>query len=400
MRDHRGFIKGALFGALLMLAASVVWSEAPGLLGRLSFGDSVWAKQKAAEKETENKLNRIEKMMDQYYLYSDDVKQEDLEKALYTGFVNAMNDPYTVYYDEEETKEIKETTTGEYSGIGAAMLQNLETGEVVISNVFQDSPAEKAGLKAEDILYQVDGRPVAEEDLNEVVTWIKGEKGTEVTVGVYRGEEREPLEVTAVRDTVETQTVEYSMKEGDTGYIYISEFDDVTYEQFKTALTALEAQGMQGLVIDLRNNPGGNLDTVVDMLRLILPEGTIVSVQDKYGTTETYECDGTQEFQKPLAVLVNEYSASASEIFAGAVQDYGTGKIVGVTTYGKGIVQELFDLGDGTMLKVTTAEYFTPNGENIHGKGIVPDVEVEYIYDESDPQKDNQLESALETVRE
>ena len=183
------------------------------------------------------------------------------------------------------------------------------------------------------------------------------------------------------------------------GYIRIQEFENVTYEQFKSALETLENQGMQGLVIDLRNNPGGNLDTVVEMLRQILPEGRIVSIKDKYGKEDVYDCDGKHEFRKPLAVLVNGASASAAEIFAGAVKDHGLGTLVGTTTYGKGIVQDLFSFDDGTMLKVTTAEYFTPSGENIHKKGIRPDVEIEYVYDEENPSYDNQLQKALEIVK-
>ena len=188
------------------------------------------------------------------------------------------------------------------------------------------------------------------------------------------------------------------MKDGKIGYIAVSEFDDVTYDQFKTALDDLEAQGMQGLVIDLRNNPGGNLSTVTDMLKLLLPEGIIVSTKDKYGNTDEITCDGSHEFTKPLAVLVNQYSASASEIFSGAIQDYGIGQIVGMTTYGKGVVQQLMDLGDGTYLKVTIAEYYTPNGRSINGTGVEPDVEVEYEYDAETPEADNQLEKALEVV--
>ena len=157
---------------------------------------------------------------------------------------------------------------------------------------------------------------------------------------------------------------------------------------------------MEGLVIDLRSNPGGNLSTVTDMLKLLLPEGTIVSTKDKYGNTEEITCDGTHEFTKPLAVLVNQYSASASEIFCGAVQDYGTGTIVGTTTYGKGVVQQLLDLGDGTCLKLTIAEYYTPSGRSINGTGVTPDVEVEYEYNAQDPEADNQLDRALEIVQD
>lgn len=219
---------------------------------------------------------------------------------------------------------------------------------MTIVNVYQDSPAEKAGLKAGDILEKVDDHEVGDEELDTIVSWIKGEKGTEVTLYVLRDGKEETL--TATRDTIEAQTVEYEMKDGGIGYIRVSEFDLVTYDQFKAALDDLEDQGMAGLVIDLRNNPGGNLDVVCNMLKLLLPEGTIVSTKEKNGKTDEITCDGTNEFKKPLAVLVNQYSASASEIFSGAIQDYGTGKIVGVTTYGKGVVQQLLDLGDGTML--------------------------------------------------
>ena len=311
-----------------MLFAVGVCTKVPELSGLLLQKDSVTAKQERAEKKTEAKFKKIEKMIDQYYLYSDDVKQEDLEDAVYAGFLSALNDPSTVYYNEEETKEIKESTSGEYSGIGAAMMQNVQTGEITITTVYEDSPAEKAGLLEGDILYQVDDHKIEDQDTSEVVSWIKGEEGTEVKLSVYRGEDREEHTLAAVREKIQSQTVEHEMKEDKIGYISVQGFEDVTYEQFKSALEDLEAQGMEGLVIDLRNNPGGNLDTVVEMLKLILPEGRIVSIKDKYGNEETYDCDGKHEFQKPLAVLVNGYSASASEIFAGAVKDYGIGTLV------------------------------------------------------------------------
>ena len=249
---------------------------------------------------------------------------------------------------------------------------------------------------AGDILLRVDGKDIQGENLNTVVSYVKGEKGTEVDLTVLR--DGEEVELTAVRDTIEVQTVEYEMMEGQIGYISVSEFDEVTYEQFSTALNDLESQDMKGLVIDVRNNPGGNVETVTDMLKLLLPEGPIMSTKDKEGNTEEITCDGAHEFKKPLAVLVNGNSASASEIFSGAIQDYGIGTIVGTTTYGKGVVQQLIGLGDGTYLKLTIAEYYTPSGRSINGTGVTPDVEVEYEYDENDPEADNQLEKALETV--
>ena len=247
-----------------------------------------------------------------------------------------------------------------------------------------------------DVLLEVDGKNIQGEDLNTVVSYVKGEKGTEVTLTVLR--DGEEVEATAVRDTIEVQTVEYRMMDDQIGYISVSEFDDVTYDQFKTALDDLEGQKMQALVIDLRNNPGGNVETVTDMLKLLLPEGPIISIKDKNGNTEEMTCDGENEFTKPLAVLVNGYSASASEIFSGAVQDYGTGTIVGTTTYGKGVVQQLISLGDGTCLKVTIAEYYTPSGRSINGVGVTPDVEVEYQYDQNNPEADNQLDKAVEVL--
>lgn len=348
-------------------------------------------------KSVEEKLDVIDNLIEEYYLYEDDIDGDALVEGLYSGYTEALGDPYTEYYDEEETQALFESTSGEFSGIGVTMSQGTD-GTITVTNIYEDSPADKAGLQVNDILLEVDGRDIQGEDLNTVVSYVKGEKGTEVTLTVLR--DGEEVDATAVRDTIEVQTVEYRMLDGQIGYISVSEFDDVTYDQFKTALDDLEAQNMQGLIIDLRNNPGGNVDTVTDMLKLLLPEGPIISIKDKNGNTEEMTCDGEHEFTKPLAVLVNGYSASASEIFSGAVQDYGTGTIVGTTTYGKGVVQQLISLGDGTCLKVTIAEYYTPSGRSINGVGVTPDVEVEYEYDQNNPEADNQLDKAVEVLNE
>ena len=217
---------------------------------------------------------------------------------------------------------------------------------------------------------------------------------------VLRGETAEEITAVVTRDKVEAQTVDYRMMADQIGYITISEFDTVTYEQYKKALEDLEAQGMKGLVVDLRNNPGGNLMTVCDMLDLMLPKGPIVFTEDKGGHKEQIDSDEEHKFEKPMAVLTNGNSASASEIYAGAIQDYGIGEIVGTTTYGKGVVQQVFDLKDGTSLKLTVAEYFTAKERSIDGKGIVPDVEVEYEANLEDPTADNQLNRAVEVVKE
>lgn len=346
-------------------------------------------------KSVEKKLDVIDNLIEEYYLYEDDIDGDALVEGLYSGYTEALGDPYTEYYDEEETKALFESTSGEFTGIGVTMSQGTD-GTITVTNIYKDSPADKAGLQVNDVLLEVDGKNIQGEDLNTVVSYVKGEKGTEVTLTVLR--DGEEVEATAVRDTIEVQTVEYRMMDDQIGYISVSEFDDVTYDQFKTALDDLEGQKMQALVIDLRNNPGGNVETVTDMLKLLLPEGPIISIKDKNGNTEEMTCDGENEFTKPLAVLVNGYSASASEIFSGAVQDYGTGIIVGTTTYGKGVVQQLISLGDGTCLKVTIAEYYTPSGRSINGVGVTPDVEVEYQYDQNNPEADNQLDKAVEVL--
>ncbi len=386
-----GVFAGFLAAVFLLAGAWSVWQ----LSGLGNNGD--FASNSISEEDVEDKLDQINGLIENYYLYEDEIDEDALIDGIYSGYASALGDPYTEYYDKEETQALLETTSGEFSGIGATMSMGVDSGEITIVNVYKDSPADKAGLQEGDILYQVDDKETAGEDLDTVVSWIKGEQGTDVTLHVLRNGEE--IEATATRDIIEIQTVDYEMKDGQIGYIAVSEFDDVTYEQFKTALDDLEAQGMQGLVIDLRGNPGGNLSTVTDMLKLLLPEGTIVSTKDKYGNTEEITCDGSNEFTKPLAVLVNQYSASASEIFSGAIQDYGIGQIVGMTTYGKGVVQQLMDLGDGTYLKITIAEYYTPSGRSINGVGVEPDVEEEYEYDSENPEADNQLDRALEVVQ-
>ena len=383
MKAKKIFLQGALFGALIMLCGT----------GVVSCGIRL-----SEDASSEEKLSVLKGLIGENYI--GDVDEEALEEGIYKGYIQGLEDPYSVYYNEEETKDLYETTEGEYSGIGAVLSQDLESGVITLVQIYEDSPAAKAGLKDNDILTKVGDIEVTGMDLSEVVTYIKGEKGTDVDLTVLRGEDAEEITVTATRDTVEAQTVKYEMLEGQTGYLSVSEFDSVTYAQYEEALNELTAQGMTGLIVDLRNNPGGNLNTVCEMLDLVLPKGTIVYTEDKDGKRETATSDDEHQINVPMVVLVNGNSASASEIYAGAIQDYGIGKIVGTQTYGKGVVQQIFDLGDGTSVKLTIAEYFTPTGRNIDGEGITPDVEVEYEADENNPEADNQLEKALEVMKE
>lgn len=400
MDNKKGFLKGALTGALAMLVITAAIGAGVIVINHIDLGSMKKSGSgQVVGQYTEKKLEELKGLIDEVYLHEEEVDEEALTEGIYQGYIAALNDPYSAYYTTEETKEMMESTSGEYSGIGALMSQNRETGVITIANVYENSPAAEAGMKNEDILYKVEGEEVTGVDLSEVVTRVKGEEGTKVKMTLLRGADRQEIEVTAVRRKLQTQTVSYEMKEGQIGYIRVSEFDEVTLEQFREAKAALESQGMASMLIDLRGNPGGNLSTVCDMLREILPEGLIVYTEERDGERTEYKCDGKTPWEKPLAVLINGASASASEIFAGAVQDYGIGQLVGTTTYGKGVVQQLFPMTDGTMVKLTIAEYFTPKGRNIDGTGIVPDVEVEYVYDETNPEADNQMEKALELLR-
>lgn len=389
MNNKKRFIQGALCGALV---AFIIMLLVMGIRNAFPYLKIATSNQY----DTDEKIELIDQLVEKYYLYEEDIDEDALEEGLYSGYVSGLGDVYSAYYTEEEAKELLESVSGEYSGIGAVLSQDYTTYAITVNSVYKNSPAEEAGLQAGDILYQVDEHELSDESINEVVTWIRGEDGTEVKLGVWR--DGEQVETTAVRRVIEVETVEYEMKDNQIGYIRVIEFDTVTVEQFTVALNDLELQGMQGLVIDLRSNPGGSLDTVVELLRMILPEGMVVSMKSSTEETIEYTCDGSNEFTKPLAVLVNGYSASASEIFAGAVQDHGIGEIVGTTTYGKGVVQNIIGLGDGSYLKLTIAEYFLPSGRSINKVGITPDVAVEYEYDERNPDADNQLDKALDIV--
>ena len=395
MKHNHGFLKGALVGALavLLIMALTSCGIAQYAIGKISRKNEESISEKYS---SDDKMSLINELVESYY--TGDVDDEDLKEGIYKGYIEALGDPYSVYYDEEETKSLMESTSGEYSGVGAVLSQEKETGIITVVQVYDGSPAEKAGIQANDLIYKVNDEEVTGIELSKVVSNIRGEEGTTVDITVLRGEDMEEVSVTATRRVIEVETVEYEMKQDHTGYIRVTEFDSVTYEQYKEALESLEKQGVERLVVDLRSNPGGNLDTVVDILDLMLPEGTVVSMKDKQGKETVFDSDEENQFEKPVAVLVNGYSASASEIFAGAMQDYKQGTIVGTQTYGKGVVQKLFDLKDGTCLKLTIAEYFTPSGRSINGEGVTPDVVVEYEPDEQNPEYDNQLQKAIEVV--
>lgn len=354
--------------------------------------------------EAIQKIKTIEAAIDASYYYDDQVSEEDLREGIYKGMVTALGDPYSEYYTKEELEEAVNSNKGISYGIGAYISLDKQMNMAMISGVMDESPAQEAGLKAGDIIIEVDGESTQGLSLTQVVNLVKGREGTTVHLTIYREGESDYLKLDAVRGKlIESATVDSGMLEGtdNIGYVRIREFDGVTVDQYTEAMAVLKEQGMEALVLDLRNNPGGDVNAVVEIARKILPAGMIVYTEDKNGDRKEYTCDGEAEFDLPLAVLVNEYSASASEILSGAIQDYHKGTLVGTTTYGKGIVQQIQRLEDGTALKLTISAYYTPSGRNIHGVGIKPDVELELDYEAYENEGiDNQLEKAIEILEE
>lgn len=335
--------------------------------------------------------------------YTGEVDDEEMEGYMYKGMMASLGDPYSAYYTSEEYEELTTETTGSYKGIGVVMQQDVTTGEVKVVRCYEGAPGAKAGLLPEDVLIQVNGESISGLELSEVVDKVQNSKDS-VHLTVSREGESEYLEIDVSLEEVNIPVVDHEMLEDQIGYIALYEFTKQTESQYKEAFEDLESQGMERLIIDVRNNPGGLLTSVCNILEDILPKGLIVYTEDKDGNREEYTCSGENELKIPLAVLVNGNSASASEIFAGAIQDYGTGTIVGTTTFGKGIVQSLIPFTDGSAIKTTTAKYYTPSGKCIHGTGIEPDVEVEL--NENLEQKtsisheeDNQLQKAIEVVK-
>ena len=347
------------------------------------------------------KLDYIKNMINTYSLYG--ATEEEMLEGMYRGLLWSIDDAYSAYYTVDEMNALMESSSGYYCGIGVMVSQNVYTGIITVVKPFKDGPAYNAGMRKEDILLKVEGEDVTGVDLNEVVAKIKGEEGTTVNVTVLRGEEEISMDVT--RAWIEVPTIEYEMLDDKIGYISVSEFDEVTVDQFKNAIAELEKQKMEGLVIDLRDNPGGLVDSAVSMLDRILPKGLVVYTEDKNGNRDEEYAKDKTELKVPLVLLMNENSASASEIFAGAVQDFGKGKVVGTQSYGKGIVQIVAYVNDGSGIKFTVSQYFTPNGNAVHEVGITPDVVVELdeelkTLSEIPKEQDNQLQEAIKVLKE
>jgi carboxyl-terminal processing protease len=401
-KKSQGFASGMIIGAvsafmaviLLILSVAAVCIAKGyihiGVNGDVYIQSDAVTDSDGIGSEVEGKLNAIDSVLESFYF--GDVDDETAKDNIYKAYLSSYGDKYTMYYTADEYKALKESTNGKFYGIGAVCQLSGEGG-VLLVDVYDNGAGYQAGLRSGDRVVNVDGRDITDMELSSAVALIKGDKGTSVTLEVIRGTER--LTFSAVRDAVEAKTVSYTLLDNNIGYLSISQFEEVTTKQFKAAVEDLQSQGMKGLVIDIRNNPGGLLDTVVGMLKYMLPDGLIVYTEDKQGNRKEYKGQDNDEFNLPLAVIVNGNSASASEIFAGAIQDYGKGTIIGTQTYGKGIVQTVKPLTDGSAIKFTIAKYFTPKGQDIHGKGVTPDMVVEY---DTDADVDTQLDAAIKNV--
>lgn len=401
-KKSQGFASGMIIGAvsafmaviLLILSVAAVCIAKGyihiGVNGDVYIQSDAVTDSDGIGSEVEGKLNAIDSVLESFYF--GDVDDETAKDNIYKAYLSSYGDKYTMYYTADEYKALKESTNGKFYGIGAVCQLSGEGG-VLLVDVYDNGAGYQAGLRSGDRVVNVDGRDITDMELSSAIALIKGDKGTSVTLEVIRGTER--LTFSAVRDAVEAKTVSYTLLDNNIGYLSISQFEEVTTKQFKAAVEDLQSQGMKGLVIDIRNNPGGLLDTVVGMLKYMLPDGLIVYTEDKQGNRKEYKGQDNDEFNLPLAVIVNGNSASASEIFAGAIQDYGKGTIIGTQTYGKGIVQTVKPLTDGSAIKFTIAKYFTPKGQDIHGKGVTPDMVVEY---DTDADVDTQLDAAIKNV--
>ena len=338
------------------------------------------------------KLNALNSVLSNKF-YFDQADEEKSADSIYKAYLSSYDDKYTVYYTADEYKKLMESTSGKFYGVGALCSINA-SGGVMVLDAFEDGPAYKAGVRDGDVVIKVDDTDITGMDLSSAVALIKGDKGTQVNLTIVRDDKTFVFSI--IRDEIITKTVDYKMMENSIGYIQISQFDEVTTEQFKEALTDLNNQGLKGLIVDIRSNPGGLLNVVVDIVDEIIPKGLIVYTDDVNGNRKEYNGSSDNEITVPMAVLVDGNSASAAEIFAGAVQDYGKGKIIGTQTFGKGIVQTIQPLTDGSAIKYTIAQYYTPKGQVIQGNGVTPNMVVELPKDATE---DLQLDAALEYVK-
>jgi len=399
--------KEILFGliSLVLTTATITFVVTLYMLGGINVSNNaVKFNDKEVSKESIKKFNEIKSILKNSYY--EKVNEDKILEGAITGMADSLNDPYTMYFTKEQMRSFTERSEGEYVGVGINVIMD-NNGILNVVEAFEGSPAKAAGFRQGDKIVKVDGKDVTGiKDENMIIKMIKGKENTTVKISLYRPSEEKTLDFNVLRKKIKIVNLKYEMLPGNIGYIKILMFDDDCYSYFSDYLNELLKKKMKGLIIDVRDNPGGDYQQVVKIADRLLPEGTIVYTEDNKKRKEIEPSDKT-ELNCPIAILVNGNSASASEVLSGAVKDHKKGKLVGTKTFGKGLVQQVFGFDDGSGLKVTIARYFTPSGKCIQGIGIEPDIKVEvlekykdYPISEVPRAEDTQLKKAIEYVGE
>lgn len=395
-----------LFLSIFLVLISVITTFFLTTIFQVETGDKVVISQAALDQyqSTIEKYKEIEDLktyiQNNYYL---DVDESTLIEGMKKGIFDVLDDPYSVFMNQDEFNDYMESSSGEYPGIGIYLAPNSDN-EIEIVSPIEDTPAYRAGLLAKDLIVGVNGNTVNADVMDEAIKTIKGEPGTPVTLTIYRPSKKEKFDVEIIREWIDIKVVKTEMLNEDIGYIRLTMFDENSAAEFEKNLKGLVDDGAKGVIIDLRQNPGGYLSQCVEIADMLLGDSLIVYTESRNGEDEKFFSDAAK-YDVELVVLVNNGSASASEILAGALKDHEAATLVGTTTFGKGVVQIVKPYNESTGFKLTTSQYFTPNGDNIHGIGIEPDVVVEMdesYYELEMPTKedDNQLQKAIEIMNE
>ncbi len=379
----RGFVCGAAAAAIVIALVFALYMKIPLSLGVSSPSDL----------SSYKKITEIVSIIEKNYM--GDIDEELMADYMYLGLVSGLDDKYSTYYTKEEYEQITTKQQGKYTVTGVTIPARTDDGAIEILDVTEDGPADEAGVLAGDVILAVNGKEVSGMTSSEVSSIISGAESDDIVLKLYREDTDEELEITVTRGLIESVIVWGGVINDNIGYIAIDSFTAVPATQFTQLLEQLYEYDIEGLILDLRDNSGGLVSAACDMLREFIPEGVLVYTEDKNGSRSEYTSESGNEIELPVVVIVNENTASASEIMVGALQDYGVAVVVGAQTFGKGIIQDVFKLSDGSVIRLTVSHYYTPNGNNIHGVGVTPDIEVEYNTDDG---TDSQLEAAIEAL--
>lgn len=387
--EKKSFISGLVVGLAIMLI--------------VTFGLNTFKVVSGFDGIINKKVEYLKALLNQYYI--GEIDESAMQEGVYKGLIASVDDPYTVYYTQKEYEKIIESTKGSFQGIGVTVMANKADNTILIVSVIDNSPAYEAQLRPGDKIIKVNGEEVYGDKLDAAVSVMRGKQGTSVKVTIYRESTNETLDMNITRRTIEDVTVKSEMLDNNIGYLKLTGFEEVSFNQFKKAYDELNSAGQKGMILDLRFNGGGQLTTAQDIADLLVPEGPIVYIEEKGKEKKVSKESDSNQIEVPLVVLVNGYSASASEVLTGAIKDYNVGKVVGTKTFGKGIVQTVLSIGDGSGVKITSAKYYTPSGVCIHDIGIEPDYVVELPEDlrtklTLTKEEDTQLQKAIEVISE